>query len=105
MIVVASLGNMIIISVDRFIAVNDPLRYPLKVNINRVVITIVVNWLFSFVYSFYLLYDFLLHPERNHTCIGECVLVVTLENLIIDTVVCLVVPCCIIIPLYMKICL
>ncbi|XP_016331593.1 trace amine-associated receptor 6-like [Sinocyclocheilus anshuiensis] len=103
-IVVASLGNMIIISVDRFIAVNDPLRYPLKVNTNRVVVSIVVNWLFSFVYSFYLLYDFLLHPERNHTCIGECVLVVTLENIIIDTFVCLVAPCCIIIPLYMKIC-
>ncbi|XP_018971253.2 trace amine-associated receptor 13c-like [Cyprinus carpio] len=103
-VVIASLGNMIIISVDRFIAVNDPLRYPLKVNTNKAVVSIVVNWLFSFLYSFYLLYDFLLHPERNHTCIGECVLVVTLENLIIDTLVCLVAPCCIIIPLYMKIC-
>ncbi|RXN36597.1 trace amine-associated receptor 13c-like protein [Labeo rohita] len=29
-VVTASLGNLVIISVDRFIAVNDPLRYPLK---------------------------------------------------------------------------
>ncbi|XP_026080770.1 trace amine-associated receptor 13c-like [Carassius auratus] len=103
-VVIASLGNMIIISVDRFIAVNNPLRYPVKVNTNRAIVSIVVNWLFSFVYSFYLLYDFLLHPEKNHTCIGECVLVVTMENLIIDTFICLVAPCCIIIPLYVKIC-
>ncbi|TRY91582.1 hypothetical protein DNTS_021750 [Danionella cerebrum] len=103
-VVVASLGNMIIISVDRYIAVNDPLRYPLKVNTSRAVVSIVVNWVFSFLYSFYLLYEFLLHPEITHSCEGECVLVVTLENLIIDAVVCLAAPCCIIIPLYVKIC-
>ncbi|XP_056126108.1 trace amine-associated receptor 7c-like [Rhinichthys klamathensis goyatoka] len=103
-VVTASLGNMIIISVDRFIAVNDPLRYPMKVNNNRAVVSIVVNWLLSFIYNFYLLYDFLLYPEMNHTCIGECILSVKLENIIIDSIVCLVAPCCIIIPLYVKIC-
>uniref|UniRef100_A0A8C1NZ67 G-protein coupled receptors family 1 profile domain-containing protein n=1 Tax=Cyprinus carpio TaxID=7962 RepID=A0A8C1NZ67_CYPCA len=91
-VVTASLGNLIIISVDRYIVVNDPLRYPLKVSTNRVVVSIVVNWLFSFIYTFYLLYESLLYPERNHSCIGEY------------TLVCLVAPCCIIIPLYMKIC-
>ncbi|XP_051771798.1 trace amine-associated receptor 7c-like [Ctenopharyngodon idella] len=103
-VVTASLGNLIIISVDRYIAVNDPLRYPMKVNNNRAVVSIVVNWLFSFLYSFYLLYDLLLYPERNHTCIGECILVITLENLLIDAFICLVAPCCVIIPLYVKIC-
>ncbi|XP_039546311.1 trace amine-associated receptor 13c-like [Pimephales promelas] len=104
-VVVASLGNMIIISVDRFIAVTDPLRYPIRVNNNRIVVSIVVNWLFSFIYNFYLLYEFLLYPERNHTCIGECILFVKLENIIIDSIVCLVAPCCLIIPLYVKICI
>ncbi|XP_052429060.1 trace amine-associated receptor 13c-like [Carassius gibelio] len=103
-VVTASLGNLVIISVDRFIAVNDPLQYPLKVNNNRVVVSIVVNWLFSFVYSFYLLYEYLINPERNHTCIGECVLSVKLENLILDSFVCLVAPCSVIASLYAKIC-
>ncbi|XP_073729747.1 trace amine-associated receptor 13c-like [Misgurnus anguillicaudatus] len=103
-IVTVSLGNLIIISVDRYIAVNDPLRYPIRVNNNRVVFSIVVNWLFSTFYSFYLLYDYLLFPEINHTCIGECILAVKLENLIIDAIVCLVAPCCVIISLYVKIC-
>ncbi|XP_077093634.1 trace amine-associated receptor 7c-like [Siphateles boraxobius] len=104
-VLTASLGNMIIISVDRYIAVNDPLRYPMKVNNNRAVVSIVVNWLLSFIYNFYLLYEFLLYPEMNHTCIGECILSVKLENIILDSIVCLVAPCCIIIPLYVKICL
>ncbi|XP_056126109.1 trace amine-associated receptor 13c-like [Rhinichthys klamathensis goyatoka] len=103
-VVTASLGNMIIISVDRFIAVNDPLRYPIRVNNNRAVVSIVVNWLLSFIYNFYLLYEFLLYPERNHTCIGECILSLKLVNVILDSIVCLVAPCCIIIPLYVKIC-
>ncbi len=104
MVITASLGHLIIISVDRYIAVNDPLRYPLKININRVVVSIVVNWLFSFVYSFYILYESLIYPERNYSCIGECILYLKLEYLILDSFVCLVAPCCVIISLYVKIC-
>ena len=103
-VVNASLGNMIIISVDRYIAVNDPLRYPIRVSNNRAIVSIVVNWLFCFIYNFYLLYEFVIYPEMNHTCIGECIISVKLENIILDCIVCLVAPCCIIIPLYVKIC-
>ncbi|XP_067278371.1 trace amine-associated receptor 13c-like [Pseudorasbora parva] len=103
-VVTAALGNMVIISVDRYIAVNDPLRYPMKVTNSRVVVSIVVNWLFSLIYNLYLLYEIVLYPERNHTCIGECILSLNLENVILDSFVCLVAPCCIIIPLNVKIC-
>ncbi|XP_067278372.1 trace amine-associated receptor 13c-like [Pseudorasbora parva] len=103
-VVTAALGNMIIISVDRYIAVNDPLRYPMKVTKSRAIVSIVVNWLFSFIYNFYMLYEIILNPERNHTCIGECIISINVENAILDPFVCLVAPCCIIIPLNVKIC-
>uniref|UniRef100_A0A671SA44 Trace amine-associated receptor 13c-like n=1 Tax=Sinocyclocheilus anshuiensis TaxID=1608454 RepID=A0A671SA44_9TELE len=103
-VVTASLGNLIIISVDRYIAVNDPLRYPARVNTNRAVLSIVVNWVFSCIYSFFLLYESILYPEKNHTCVGECILFIKLEYIITDVIVTLVTPCCLIISLYMKIC-
>ncbi|XDV54621.1 hypothetical protein PO909_022870 [Leuciscus waleckii] len=103
-VVTASLGNLIIISVDRYIAVNNPLRYPSKVNINRAVFCIVVNWVFSCVYSFFILYETLLYPEKNYMCIGECILTIKLGYIITDVLVTLVTPCCLIITLYLKIC-
>uniref|UniRef100_A0A673MEN4 Trace amine associated receptor 16g n=1 Tax=Sinocyclocheilus rhinocerous TaxID=307959 RepID=A0A673MEN4_9TELE len=103
-VVTASLGNLIIISVDRYIAVNDPLRYPARVNTNRAVLSIVVNWVFSCIYSFFLLYESILYPEKNHTCVGECILFIKLGYIITDVIVTLVTPCCLIISLYMKIC-
>ncbi|XP_068069229.1 trace amine-associated receptor 7g-like [Danio rerio] len=103
-VVTASLGNLIIISVDRFIAVNDPLRYPLKVNNSRIVIFTAINWLFSFIYPLIFVYEILFYPERNHSCVGECVLVAKVEYLILDVFVCFAAPCCVIVSLYVKIC-
>ncbi|XP_055063771.2 trace amine-associated receptor 13c [Misgurnus anguillicaudatus] len=103
-LVTASLGNLIIVSVDRYIAVNDPLRYPTRLNINRAALAIIVNWLFSFVYCFILLYESFISPEKNHRCIGECILYIKLGYIITDVLVTLVTPCSVIISLYMKIC-
>ncbi|XP_051539102.1 trace amine-associated receptor 13c-like [Myxocyprinus asiaticus] len=103
-VITASLGNLIIISVDRYIAVHDPLRYPTRVNNNRAVLSIVVNWLFSCIYSFIILYDSLFYLEGKHTCIGECQLFIKLGYIITDVFVTLVTPCCVIVSLYLKIC-
>ncbi|XP_073771303.1 trace amine-associated receptor 13c-like [Danio rerio] len=100
----ASLGNLIIISVDRYIAVNDPLRYTTRVDTNRAVYSIVVNWVFSSIYSLLIMYEAILYPEKNHTCIGECIFFIKLEYIITDALVCFVTPCCLIIYLYLKIC-
>ncbi|XP_018951917.1 trace amine-associated receptor 13c-like [Cyprinus carpio] len=100
----ASLGNLIVISVDRYIAVTDPLRYPARVNTNKAVFSIVVNWVFNCIYSFFLLYESIIYPEKNHACIGECILFIKLGYIITDVIVTLVTPCCLIIILYMKIC-
>uniref|UniRef100_A0A671KN68 G-protein coupled receptors family 1 profile domain-containing protein n=1 Tax=Sinocyclocheilus anshuiensis TaxID=1608454 RepID=A0A671KN68_9TELE len=56
-VVSASLGNLVFISVDRYIAVSDPLRYTVRVTTDKVVFCIIINWLCSSIYSVIILYN------------------------------------------------
>ncbi|XP_076130785.1 trace amine-associated receptor 13c-like [Alosa pseudoharengus] len=99
-----SLCSLVLISIDRFIAVNDPLRYSLKVTHNKVVIIVVLGWCICLLYMFFLFYDHLTEMEPHRTCHGECLLTTMGFSWIVgDLFVSFIVPCSTVIILNMKI--
>ncbi|XP_029936826.1 trace amine-associated receptor 13c-like [Myripristis murdjan] len=102
-ITIASIGNMVLISVDRYVAICDPLCYPTKVTQRRVKICVCLCWICSAVYSCLILSDSLRHPGRSKSCYGECVIV--LNNLAgaVDLFMSFLGPITVIIVLYMRV--
>ncbi|XP_065112701.1 trace amine-associated receptor 4-like [Paramisgurnus dabryanus] len=48
----SSLIHLSLISIDRYLAICDPLRYKMRITNNTVTVLITLTWIFSFVYSF-----------------------------------------------------
>uniref|UniRef100_A0A3Q3IMG6 G-protein coupled receptors family 1 profile domain-containing protein n=1 Tax=Monopterus albus TaxID=43700 RepID=A0A3Q3IMG6_MONAL len=98
--VYASVVNMVLISVDRYVAICDPLRYPTKITQKRVQVFILLFWIYAVFYSFLLLYDNLKQPSRYNSCYGECVIN---YNRAVDIVLFFILPITAIIILYMRV--
>ncbi|KAK2815959.1 hypothetical protein Q5P01_026426 [Channa striata] len=102
-ILAASLGNMILISVDRYVAICDPLHYPTRVTVRRVQMCVCMCWTCSIVYSGLMLKDNLVQPGQYKSCYGQCVIVID-DNLgVFDSVVSSIGPITVIIILYMRV--
>ncbi|XP_042282718.1 trace amine-associated receptor 6-like [Thunnus maccoyii] len=99
-IISASVGNMVLISVDRYVAICDPLHYPTKVTKKIVIICICLCWICSVFYSIILLYDNLKQPGRYNSCYGECVVNITGA---VDLALGFIIPISVIIVLYMRV--
>ncbi|XP_056323520.1 trace amine-associated receptor 13c-like [Danio aesculapii] len=102
-VVSVSLGNLVFVSVDRYIAVSDPLRYTVRVTTDRIVICIVINWLCCCVYSVIMLYNTMFYPETHDGCYGHCTIFFKFEHFVTDLIVTFVAPSCVILSIYVKI--
>nr|XP_020444614.1 trace amine-associated receptor 4-like [Monopterus albus] len=63
-----SIGDMVLISVDRYVAVSDPLHYPTRVTVRRVKLSVCLCWLYYFFYSGLYLKNDLTQPDRYNSC-------------------------------------
>ncbi|CAL9690704.1 unnamed protein product [Knipowitschia caucasica] len=100
----ASVGNMVLISVDRYVAICDPLLYSSKVTVTRVKLCIFLCWVFSSVHSVWILRDLLREPDIYNSCAGECVLVfVTQAEGVVDFVATFLAPLVVITYLYLRV--
>ncbi|XP_039670711.1 trace amine-associated receptor 13c-like [Perca fluviatilis] len=100
---VSSIGDIVLISVDRYVAICDPLHYNNRITVNRVKLCVCLCWLCSVSYSFLFVKDDLTQPGRYNSCYGECVFVV--DNVLgaVDVVLSFIVPVTVIIALYLRV--
>ncbi|XP_055366385.1 trace amine-associated receptor 8a-like [Betta splendens] len=96
----SSVTNMVLISVDRYVAICDPLSYATKFSQKTVKLCVLLCWLYCVVYSFMVLFDNLKQPGRFNSCYGECVINV---NGAVDLVLSFIVPISAIIILYVRV--
>nr|XP_055063177.1 trace amine-associated receptor 13c-like [Misgurnus anguillicaudatus] len=96
----ASLSNLVLIAVDRYVAVSHPLLYPQKITMTRTITMICLSWFCSSVYN--ILAD-ISSSHRNYKCYGECRFIITFAWTIIDLFLSFLLPCTIIISLYLRI--
>ncbi|XP_058478891.1 trace amine-associated receptor 13c-like [Solea solea] len=98
-----SLGNMVLISIDRYMAICDPLLYSSKITLNRVKISICLCWACSVLYNGLILKDHITWPNRFSSCHGECVVVISHISGIFDLLISFVGPCTIMVVLYVRV--
>ncbi|XP_029981194.1 trace amine-associated receptor 13c-like [Sphaeramia orbicularis] len=102
-ITAASVGTMVLISVDRYMAICDPLHYSTKVSPKRVKLCVCVCWFLSALCHTLLLKDNLAEPGWYNSCIGECVVVINYVAGLVDVVLTFLGPLTVIIFLYMRV--
>ncbi|XP_014326598.2 trace amine-associated receptor 8a-like [Xiphophorus maculatus] len=99
----ASVGNMVLISIDRYVAICDPLHYSLKVTPKRVCVCISLCWICSLSYVFIVLRMNFKQPGRLNSCFGECVINVGFTEQVTDLFVTFIIPITVIIVLYVRV--
>ena len=99
----ASMGTIVLISVDRYIAICQPLHYHTKVTEHRVRFCICLSWLCTLVYSALVLKDNMEKPGSFNSCSGECVSAINYYVGIIDLFIYVLFPVSVIAVLYMRV--
>ncbi|XP_034741363.1 trace amine-associated receptor 13c-like [Etheostoma cragini] len=102
-ITASSIGDIVLISVDRYVAICDPLHYNNRITVNRVKLSVFLCWLYSASYSFLFVKDDLTQPGRYNSCYGECLLVIDYVMKAVDMVLYFIVPVTVIVALYLRV--
>ncbi|XP_032362956.1 trace amine-associated receptor 13c-like [Etheostoma spectabile] len=102
-ITVSSIGDIVLISADRYVAICDPLHYTTRITMNRVKLSVCLCWLYSASYSFFFVKDDLTKPGRYNSCYGECLLIIDYFTGLIDLILSFIVPVTVIVTLYLRV--
>ncbi|XP_070765687.1 trace amine-associated receptor 13c-like [Enoplosus armatus] len=99
----ASVGNMVLISVDRYVAICDPLRYSSMITPSRVKISVSLCWFCSVLYNFITLKDHLSQIDWSNSCYQECAVTINYISGAVDLLFTFFGPVTVIIVLYMRV--
>ncbi len=100
MLLSASLSNLVLIAVDRYVAVCHPLQYPQKITTTRMLIVVGLCWFFSSSYNIAIVLSI---PHRTYLCYGECNIMLTFDWRVTDLIFSFLFPCTLIITLNLRI--
>ncbi|XP_017213596.1 trace amine-associated receptor 13c-like [Danio rerio] len=101
----ASLSNLVLIAVDRYVAVCHPLLYPQKITITKTLMSICLSWVCYSAYNTALIINnrYSETSHRTDECYGRCFIVMSFSWLVADLVMSFIFPCLIMITLYLMI--
>ncbi|XP_026076423.1 trace amine-associated receptor 13c-like [Carassius auratus] len=100
-----SICNLVLIAVDRYVAVCHPLLYPKKITVTKTLISICLCWLFSSNYNIGYIVSgrYFAASQRSDGCYGKCYLVISFSGTFTDLFFSFLLPCTTIITLYLRI--
>nr|XP_020483730.1 trace amine-associated receptor 13c-like [Labrus bergylta] len=99
----SSVGTMVLISIDRYVAICHPLHYTRKVSLKRVEVCVCLCWICSVIFQSLLLKDILEQPGRYHSCVGECIFFVNYIAGIADLILTFILSITVIVVLYLRV--
>ncbi|XP_076581914.1 trace amine-associated receptor 13c-like [Chaetodon auriga] len=99
----ASVGNMVLISMDRYVAICYPLRYSSTVTPSRVQICVSLCWICSVIYNTIILKDYLSQIILSNSCYQECKVIINYISGAVDLLLTFFGPVTVIIVLYVRV--
>ncbi|XP_043105808.1 trace amine-associated receptor 13c-like [Puntigrus tetrazona] len=99
-----SLSTLVLIAVDRYVAVCHPLHYPQKITTTKILISICLCWFFCSVYNIgYVISSEYFNISHKTLCYGQCIVLITPAWTFIDLTFFFIFPCVVIITVYLRI--
>ncbi|TKS67815.1 Trace amine-associated receptor 8a [Collichthys lucidus] len=98
----ASIRTMVIISIDRYVAICHPLHYSTQMTQKRVQVCICLCWICSVIFQG-ILQNHTMKLQDTNPCSRECMIVVDYDSVLADLIFSFIVPITIIVLLYMRV--
>ncbi|XP_042587971.1 trace amine-associated receptor 13c-like [Cyprinus carpio] len=101
---ITSLSNLVLIAVDRYMAVCHPLLYPQKMTTTKTLISICLCWFCCSVYIiWFVISNRYFNMSDKILCYGQCIVLMTPAWRFVDLIVSFLFPCTVIITAYLRI--
>ncbi|XP_056323334.1 trace amine-associated receptor 13c-like [Danio aesculapii] len=101
----ASFSNLVLIAVDRYVAVCHPLLYPQKITITNMLMSICLCWVYYSAYNtaFVINNGYFDTSYSTEVCYGDCPVIMSFGWIVTDLFMSFILPCVIMITLYLRI--
>ncbi|XP_073685306.1 trace amine-associated receptor 13c-like [Garra rufa] len=104
LLLITSLSNLVLIAVDRYMAVCHPLLYPQKMTTTKTLISICLCWFCCSVYIiWFVISNGYFNMSERTLCYGQCIVLITPAWRFIDLIISFLFPCTVIITAYVRI--